>query len=77
MIDPNFGTLRGLLDQSRYFFETRFLDGTARAVDHDHVVVGARGIERSRSGLMILSARHERPAPLHPPGRMNDSLDGR
>jgi uncharacterized protein len=30
-----------VLDQSRYFFGTRFVDGMARALDHDRVAVGA------------------------------------
>src|SRR5271170_3082408 len=67
------GLLRGLLDQSRYFFGTRFVDRMARALDHDHVAVGARGIEPLQVGIDdLVRVRHERPAQLHLPGRISN-----
>src|ERR1700745_888232 len=52
------GLLGALLDKSRYFFGTRFVDGMARALDHDHVAVGARGIEPLQVNKLSLPCRH-------------------
>src|SRR6266436_494121 len=65
--------LRRLLDERRNLFGARLVDRVACALDLDHVAVGARGIEPLQVGIDdLVRVRHERPARLHPPGRISD-----
>lgn len=53
----------------------QFVDGMARAFEFDRVAVRAHGVEPLKVGIDdLVRVRHERPARLHPPGSINDSL---